>query len=70
MTHSGYQDVKRVKQAGDPQWMNRLIMELNISPEEALNGYREIPAGTSDITDVDGTYLPSAAGKRRLPDGR
>lgn len=60
--------VRKVTTEGDEQWMNRLIVELGIKQQEAVDGFRYLPIGAK-ITDERGRFLPVVVGLRALADG-
>jgi hypothetical protein len=62
------EQVLKVTTEGDEQWMNRLIVELGIRQQEAIDGFRFLPA-TAKITDNKGRFLPVVVGLRALADG-
>ena len=62
-------DVHRVTVEGDEFWLNRLIVELGISSQEAADGFRYLPPGVK-LTDEDGRFLPVVVGLRALANGQ
>lgn len=60
--------VLKVTTEGDEQWMNRLVAELGIRQQEAIDGFRYLPANAK-ITDEKGRFLPNVVGLRALADG-
>ena len=60
--------VKKVTMEGDEQWMNRLVVELGIRQQEAIDGFRYLPPNVS-ITDKKGRFIPLVVGLRALSDG-
>lgn len=62
-------NVRKVTVEGDKFWLNRLIVELGISLQEASDGFRYLPDGVK-LTDVDGRFLPVVVGLRALPNGQ
>ena len=61
-------EVLRVTLEGDEQWMNRLVVELGIRQQEAVDGFRYLPPNVS-ITDEKGRFVPLVVGLRALADG-
>ena len=61
--------VRKVTVEGDQFWLNRLIVELGISSQEAADGFRYLPDGVK-LTDEDGRFLPVVVGLRALPTGQ
>lgn len=61
--------VRKVTVEGDQFWLNRLIVELGISPQEAADGFRHLPDGVK-LTDEEGRFLPVVVGLRALPTGQ
>ena len=61
--------VRKVTVEGDQFWLNRLIVELGISAQEAADGFRYLPDGVK-LTDEHGRFLPVVVGLRALPTGQ
>ena len=61
-------EVLKVTLAGDEQWMNRLIVELGIRQQEAVDGFRYLPPNVK-LTDAKGRFRPLVVGLRALADG-
>lgn len=64
-------DVKRVTMAGDPQWMNRLMMELEINADDARKGYSIVQGRGVYVDEFEG-FLPRVVGFRQIigPQGK
>lgn len=65
---SDVQKLLKVTLEGDEQWMNRLVVELGIKQQEAIDGFRYLPPNVS-ITDEKGRFMPQVVGLRALSDG-
>ena len=61
--------VHKVTMDGDEYWINRLIVELGISQQEASDGFRYLPPGVK-LTDEEGRFLPVVVGLRALASGQ
>eukprot|EP01043_Picozoa_sp_COSAG02_P031701 COSAG02_NODE_2082_length_9895_cov_23.566558_3_plen_369_part_00 len=60
--------VLKVTLEGDEQWLNRLVVELGIRQQEAIDGFRFLPPNVK-LTDAKGRFRPLVVGLRALADG-